>query len=1600
MELEALDRNQKPIQDGVSWTNAQKSGTRGIVDLRTTDSQEVTLTQGENTMTVTVRRFDGEQDIKDLIKEILISALTTKKEEAMEELPGLRSDSTKNANDLTAQLKLIESQNYPLQEGNDALVSLYDELQTQQDTTDFKDSNNAKAKGFKFLRRRKAVQNNIRRRVNVVAFVDLLVEKPEKLTELLDDVLRNSGRLLAKLIVGRDKSGARDEARDIVVEYLNDNLERLANSNFGYQTEIEIPSTPVYEPPVLPTPTFDPNNPLFVSELIDFEGRQELIDQIKAFQAAQDTPTFVTVNYSQDLSIEAFRNRAKYGRAKGIPANYKHISIWYVNVPGSVKYSVESTDGSVLNRISYAEISFDNNGIDITSLFGSEVSYVTPGGTIITLPSNSKAVFTGSTSVERLNRSLPSGVLLGFVNEAGRYVSRYTLVNGEYVFKEYVNISSDDPFPVAFPSQGPGNLSTQVLIGIENFEGCKITLQTVQYEGKKYEKDAREPIIPSIGGSPSNVENGEITLDESKCEAKYLTEVVFNSQMQWSNDTRGFTGSITIDDLKTNTSNPDLRSQEGKNIRVADYVGLEGKSIGLKSDSEIGSIFLELASTIKVCITNDRTESSIISALRDRQSIGDFGDFISLSSDEMLLWVHFTDENESKVIFWFPSTARQGVRDYLKAHSPIGIAQMGIAEAGVFLKTYGDLVSKAIEGVMIPEEYWNPQHGSYKPYMGYVSAAVFASVTDIALLSYQDLTNTERSETLSQRKFALACGIYNGVLTEVKAIPEMVSMIGELMSSGEFREQIAKGIENATFSSVWNSVSGSAVEHFNTLADLTCVSAEQLGKDIVFVASFFVGLGEISIAVKGAKGAKEVFSGLARIVKANARAYANTIWTLAKLPKNVYRFVQSGTKKLLYRKSDDVLLATIDEASGLAVNKWGFASRNVDGSIVKKSEDMLDVDGRTVHLTEGSDGKSVFCDRYGACFVKGTLIATALGLMPIEDIKAGDQVWAYDEIHKVQKLKDVTRTFKRQSHRLIDLLVNKERIKTTPEHPFYSNEEWIPAGNLKKGAELTTLDPNRGYTQTASIGGDLLPMTRNLYARSSLEVEDISLRDTLVTVYNFEVADFHTYFVGSSQILVHNTCVPDNLKEVYDGLDEVVKTNHLSKLEPDDLTALLSDIKDPSSSLTAKFFNDNPSSVDSWKVLADANIDDALRRDADFLRRFTDAEIPETSLTHANRGDFTQDPRTGNYSRMKGGGHGQENIDFLEANDFEYNVVKEYENGVRIGNVPAHKTARKRTGTGQSWFPGSWDVNEISDAGKYVSSLPDNVNAADGAAVFGDYKGVRVGVIKTDGKVATIFPDEIQSSRVIREVADISSLYGSLSTTLKKTYDDLLSQGLKATNVGNIIKFTDDAGNELASIINDELVPSKWTAYFKGEIVATTETGHWLIKSGDEFGFDLGYKNGRELTSEQVNTYHRGIGNHSPYKPLNKVYERDLQVGDKIYIVEYKFPRGSTETAPNPGGWGSKNKISTIKQLREDLAVLEGWKDASKSGGLVVREYTVKKALPVRDGVVGPLQEVGDVATAPIYRGGEQQYEFMKYLGGDGWKEYLDVADVVGEALK
>ena len=129
------------------------------------------------------------------------------------------------------------------------------------------------------------------------------------------------------------------------------------------------------------------------------------------------------------------------------------------------------------------------------------------------------------------------------------------------------------------------------------------------------------------------------------------------------------------------------------------------------------------------------------------------------------------------------------------------------------------------------------------------------------------------------------------------------------------------------------------------------------------------------------------------------------------------------------------------------------------------------------------------------------------------------------------------------------------------------------------------------------------------------------------------------------------------------------------------------------------------------------------------------------ALIHSFDGRFTRNPRTGKIQNIKSGGHGESALEVMGKNGIKYNIVKTYLNGVRVGNIPSIKDRAKKQGTGMAWFPKTWTTRNMVRAGEHVSGLKHNRGVKDGVIIWETYKGVRVGVIKTNGQVATVFPD-------------------------------------------------------------------------------------------------------------------------------------------------------------------------------------------------------------------------------------------------------------------
>ena len=135
------------------------------------------------------------------------------------------------------------------------------------------------------------------------------------------------------------------------------------------------------------------------------------------------------------------------------------------------------------------------------------------------------------------------------------------------------------------------------------------------------------------------------------------------------------------------------------------------------------------------------------------------------------------------------------------------------------------------------------------------------------------------------------------------------------------------------------------------------------------------------------------------------------------------------------------------------------------------------------------------------CFTGDTLVAAENGQKRIDEIKVGDKVWAFNVETGESELKTVTKVYVHSVDEILRLYTDEGDIDTTANHPFYViGKGWVAAGDLVVGDEVYNLD------ETASAILDL----------------EIEILDEPVLVYNLEVEDFHSYFVGCVPVLVHN----------------------------------------------------------------------------------------------------------------------------------------------------------------------------------------------------------------------------------------------------------------------------------------------------------------------------------------------------------------------------------------------------------------------------------------------------------------------------------------------
>lgn len=232
--------------------------------------------------------------------------------------------------------------------------------------------------------------------------------------------------------------------------------------------------------------------------------------------------------------------------------------------------------------------------------------------------------------------------------------------------------------------------------------------------------------------------------------------------------------------------------------------------------------------------------------------------------------------------------------------------------------------------------------------------------------------------------------------------------------------------------------------------------------------------------------------------------------------------------------------------------------------------------------------------RDGFCFAAGTLVHTKEGLVPIEKIKIGDWVLSQPEETGEKAYKRVVNTVgfenkdvwsvsyfektEREQARLEKRMMREDcesRLVVTGNHPFWvKGKGWKQARDLLCEEELELSDGRSAIVgvvdwlhQSGTEGvawqqdlfdttvGTLIDLRDKAYNESPLNDEKTNLPDCInnpgdesslfrCSVYNFEVEDFHTYYVGTKGIWVHNTNCAENVGGRTQGIaDGLVPSN-------------------------------------------------------------------------------------------------------------------------------------------------------------------------------------------------------------------------------------------------------------------------------------------------------------------------------------------------------------------------------------------------------------------------------------------------------------------------
>ena len=153
------------------------------------------------------------------------------------------------------------------------------------------------------------------------------------------------------------------------------------------------------------------------------------------------------------------------------------------------------------------------------------------------------------------------------------------------------------------------------------------------------------------------------------------------------------------------------------------------------------------------------------------------------------------------------------------------------------------------------------------------------------------------------------------------------------------------------------------------------------------------------------------------------------------------------------------------------------------------------------------------------CFAAGTPVHALDGARPIEAIQVGDQVTSQDAATGALSFQPVVFVHRNPPAQTLRLaLSDGESVVCSVYHRFWrANLGWTQARELKQGDSLRSL---AGIVRIVSIEPD-----------------------SVQPLYNLDVAGSRTFYVGRTNLLVHDNTLPDHRLKPFDTLPVVELTS-------------------------------------------------------------------------------------------------------------------------------------------------------------------------------------------------------------------------------------------------------------------------------------------------------------------------------------------------------------------------------------------------------------------------------------------------------------------------